>query len=261
MRGMEPTESKPLVVRDQPPVEANALTALIDRVASDPNYPVEKLREMFALKERYDANEARKAFVVALNLFKANAPEIVKNKQVDFTSAKGRTHYKHASLDQVSGVIGAALAKVGMSHRWNVEHVEGDKIRVTCILTHALGHSESVTLPAVKADDSGNKNSIQGVGSAITYLQRYSLLAVTGMAVRDADDDGQGGNSARSMDEKARETHLANIAAAPTGKELEALWAVIASDCTKAGDVTAYEELKKEVIARAKALKKAEAAI
>ena len=46
---MEPTAEKSLVVRDAPQPEANALTALIDRVALDPNYPVDKLREMFAV--------------------------------------------------------------------------------------------------------------------------------------------------------------------------------------------------------------------
>ena len=39
-------------------------------------------------------------------------------------------------------------------------------------------------------DDSGNKNSIQAVGSTTTYLQRYTLKAALGLAASD-DDDGR----------------------------------------------------------------------
>ena len=36
---------------------------------------------------------------------------------------------------------------------------------------------------------SGSKNSIQAVGSTVTYLQRYTLLAVTGLAAKGQDSD------------------------------------------------------------------------
>ena len=74
-------------------------------------------------------------------------------------------------------------------HAWDVAH-EAGMISVTCTLTHSMGHSESVTMPPVAPDNSGKKNSIQQVASAITYLQRYSLLAITGLAAKDQDDDG-----------------------------------------------------------------------
>ena len=39
-------------------------------------------------------------------------------------------------------------------------------------------------------DTSGSKNSIQALGSAQTYLQRYTLYAILGLASGDADNDG-----------------------------------------------------------------------
>ena len=170
----------------------------------------------------------------------------------------GKTSYKHAGLDNASELIGTALAAHGISHRWNVEQ-DGANIKVTCILTHALGHSEQVSMTA-QADNSGSKNSIQAVGSAVSYLQRYTLFAASGIAPKNVDDDGRGGE-AKHMDEKDKLTFATQIEAAPNAKELEALWATIASECTKAGDVPAYEELKKQVIAKSKALKKSEATI
>jgi hypothetical protein len=59
---------------------------------------------------------------------------------------------------------------------------------VTCILTHEKGHSEETSLQG-PPDTSGSKNSIQAVGSSVTYLCRYTLLAACGLAASE-DTDG-----------------------------------------------------------------------
>src|SRR3990167_3424222 len=171
-----------------PPASSTALMTMIEKAVSDPAFDVAKMDALLRVKERWDAEEARKAFVSAMTAFKANPPDIFKNKKVDFETQKGRTNYKHASLDNVSIIIGTALAAHGLSHRWSVEQND-TLIKVTCILMHNAGHSESLSMKCA-ADQSGNKNSIQAIGSAVTYLERYSLLAITGMAVQD-DDDGK----------------------------------------------------------------------
>tara|TARA_B100000614_G_scaffold5785_1_gene5592 strand:+ start:656 stop:1405 length:750 start_codon:yes stop_codon:yes gene_type:complete len=148
------------------------------------------LEKMMDLQERHEKNEAKKAFVKAMASFKANPPKIIKDRLVDFTSQKGRTRYNHASLGNVVEKISAALAEHGLSATWTPD--QGEKgIKVTCTITHELGHSESASLTA-SADNSGNKNSIQAVGSTITYLERYTLLSLTGLATHDQDDDGDG---------------------------------------------------------------------
>jgi hypothetical protein len=65
---------------------------------------------------------------------------------------------------------------------------------VTCVISHGDGYFEENSLAAAQ-DDSGNKNSIQAVGSTVTYLERYTLKAALGLAVA-TDDDAQsvGGN-------------------------------------------------------------------
>lgn len=40
-------------------------------------------------------------------------------------------------------------------------------------------------------DESGNKNSIQSIGSTVTYLQRYTLKAGLGLAAASDDDGGK----------------------------------------------------------------------
>lgn len=215
----------------------------------------EQLTKLMDLQERWEKNEARKAFVVALNAFKANPPEILKNKHVEFQTSKGITKYDHATLDNVSDSIGKALAEHGISHRWEVEQPEGGKIRVTCVLTHAQGHSERVPLQA-GGDESGGKNSIQGVGSTVTYLQRYTLLAATGMAVKGGDDDGAGGKGEKVMAENVKADFKAAIEALSDLQEWENLWASITKASTLCGDVMTHEELRGLMAAKRKGLKK-----
>ena len=85
-------------------------------------------------------NEARKAYHVAMTAFKANPPQIDKDAHVSYSTSKGRTDYKHATLANVTNKINAALSEHGLSAAWQTEQDEKG-IAVTCKITHVLGHS------------------------------------------------------------------------------------------------------------------------
>lgn len=158
------------------------------QIAIERGANMEMLERLMTLQERYETNEARKAYVAALARFKADPPTIIKNKSASFGA--GKTAYTYAGLDQIAATIGAALSLQGLSASWRTEQVEG-RIRVTCELRHALGHSEQTSLEA-GADTSGSKNGIQAIGSTVTYLSKYTLLAICGLAAGDQDDDAHG---------------------------------------------------------------------
>jgi len=148
-----------------------------------------QIEHMMGLQERWEANEARKAYVTAMAQFKKNPPEIIKDAEVSYpTSSGGPTRYRHASLANVTETIGSALAKQGLMASWKTEQRDGG-VAVTCTITHKQGHSESTTLHA-SPDNSGNKNPIQAIGSTVSYLERYTILALTGLATKEMDDDG-----------------------------------------------------------------------
>ena len=163
-------------------VKKESPDALIS-LALDKGADLDKLEKLLTLKEKYDATEAKKAYNEAMSKFKANPPEIDKDKTV----AYGNTKYNHASLANVTKKIGEALSKEGLSASWRTK--QNGQIIVTCVITHEQGHSEETSLSA-NADTSGSKNSIQAIGSTITYLERYTLLALTGLATVEQDDDG-----------------------------------------------------------------------
>ena len=170
---------------------ARATPADLLRVALDSNADLDRLERLLMLQQQWEANEARKAYVAAIATFKKNPPTILKEKRVHFETARGKTSYMHATLGDVTQPIIEGLAAVGISHRWDIDQPDGGMISVRCILTHEQGHSESVTMRAGR-DDSGGKNAIQQVASTITYLERYTLLSITGLATHDMpDDDGK----------------------------------------------------------------------
>ena len=147
---------------------------------------LDKLTKLMDLQERWESGEARKAFTVAMTGFKSEPMEILKKKSVSFSG----TSYNHAELSDITEAIGQALSKHSLSYRWDIRQDSANSIAVDCILTHIAGHSERVTMVA-PPDDSGKKNKIQQIASSTTYLQRYTLLAVTGMSTKGMDDDGR----------------------------------------------------------------------
>lgn len=160
---------------------------MLDRAVTQ-NASVETLTQLMNLQERWEANQARKAFDEAMAAAKANMPAIVKTRKVDFTTGKGRTNYQYEDLASIMNQIGPVLSANGLSIRYRTQAEINQPISVTCIISHRMGHSEENTLTAGR-DESGNKNSIQAIGSTVTYLQRYTLKAALGLAAA-ADDDG-----------------------------------------------------------------------
>lgn len=144
----------------------------------------EQMNQLMDLRDREEGLQAKKAFVVAMAKFKESAPTIEKDSNVSY----GNTNYSHATLANVVTKITQSLAQYGLHHKWTTDQKD-NKVTVTCTITHELGHSESTSLES-SPDSSGSKNPIQALGSAVTYLQRYTILAITGLAAGGTDDDG-----------------------------------------------------------------------
>lgn len=152
------------------------------------NADIDKLERIMQLKERYDKEEARKAFFQALSNFQAECPAIKKDKKVQFETSKGSMSYNHATLGAISEAIKEPLKNNGLSYRWKFDE-QNDKTITTCIITHCQGHSEESSMITSGKEDSGTKNDIQAIGSARTYTQRYTLIAALGLTTAEDDTD------------------------------------------------------------------------
>jgi hypothetical protein len=162
---------------------------------------LDMVEKLMSLQERWETGQARKAFDRAIAAAKAKITPIQRN-------AKGHNDKRYADFAAIAKVVDPILSEHGLSYRFRT--AQSDRISVTCILSHEDGHSEETTLTG-PADTSGSKNAIQAIGSTLTYLQRYSLVQMLGLAASN-DDDGKagGGGGAISEDQAAELIALAD---------------------------------------------------
>ena len=170
----------------------------------------ENVEDAFKLQRQHDEYEARKAFSVAMAKFRKMAPVLKKDKTVDFSTQKGRTHYTHTSLGYALSEVNPLLGECDLNLSWHPRQ-EGGTVFVKTRVTHILGHSEEIELIAAP-DQSGNKNSIQAVQSTITYLQRAGAMSLLGLASGE-DDDGRGAQPAAPAIEMIDESDMADLKA------------------------------------------------
>jgi len=175
--------------------ETSTMLAMLNRMTSDPAVSIERVEQAFAFYQKVQANDARRAFDEAMAIAKSEIKPILKNRLVSHETKTGGTKsYRHEDLAQIANSVDPILSKHGLSYRFRTTSNLNEPISVTCIVSHRLGYSEENTLHAGR-DDSGNKNSIQAIGSTITYLQRYTLKAALGLAAAH-DDDGKKADAA-----------------------------------------------------------------
>lgn len=149
---------------------------------------IDVLEKLMALQERWEKNQARKAFDQAVASAKAQIEPVVKNRQGHNT--------KYADFAAIARAVDPVITRHGLSYRFRTMQADA-RISVTCILSHRDGHFEETTLCG-PADTSGSKNAIQAIGSTLTYLQRYSLVQMLGLAAAN-DDDGKAMGSAEPI--------------------------------------------------------------
>ena len=187
------------------------LIAVIQKLASDPAFDVEKLRELRAIQKEWDDEQNRKAYVAALARAQTDMPIVKKNAHVFFEGKGGKadTDYWHADYGNLVKTIKPYLSREGLSYDHDVEQKDG-RIHVTCTLSHEDGHKESVTLSA-PPDDTGGKNPIQQTKSTTTYLKRTTLEMGSGAATEGDDDDGRAAGGATAEEELVSVEQIAKL--------------------------------------------------
>lgn len=176
-----PQSAMPVAIPDASPV--GMMLQMMGKGAS-----LEQIEKMMDLVERHDRREAEKAYNAAFASFKAEAIRIVKNRAVTAGPLSGKSY---AELFSVVDAVTPALSRNGLSASWKLTKDDKDWLEVTCTLKHSAGHAETVSMGG-PPDAGGAKSTIQARASTISYLERYTLKAITGVAEGGEDTDGNG---------------------------------------------------------------------
>jgi hypothetical protein len=195
---------------------ADQLERLLELQVRADNHQIELMREKRRMDEEDRSRDAKAAFLRDLAGFRGENIVIPKSRYVD----RGRAgSFMQAEYGTAAAMLSPALSRHGFSFRhdmkfgskrWMTEGVESDTawVYVTCYLEHREGHSDRLDLDGPPGDMTAN-TPVQNMQVTASYLKRQSLLAITGTATQDEDDENKhkrrpGGSEATGEDADAR---------------------------------------------------------
>lgn len=148
---------------------------------------LEKLEKLLDIQERWEKNEARKAFASCFAMAQSNIGSVIKTK------FNAQTKSKYADLSDVIDTAKPEYTKEGFS----VIFYEGDTplsehTRVYADVLHKSGHKETyhfdVPLDGKGIQGNANMTKIHGKASSVAYGRRYLMCMIWNIPT--ADNDG-----------------------------------------------------------------------
>jgi hypothetical protein len=212
------------IVKQEQPLEVTPMAML--QLAISKGTDMDQLSKLMDMHDRWNAASAKRAFIQAMSEFKLEAISITKDKD------NKQYGSKYTSIGNLVNTVTPILSKYGFSASWDLDQTAG--IKVSCVMTHAEGHSESKNI-TVPLDTSGAKNPLQQLKSSITYARILTFEMACGLASKEAnaDDDGNGSSNTKvkTLDTEEFERLCGLIEAAET---LDKLKVVYLSACNAA---------------------------
>ena len=178
-------EAQPIALQQTGTIAAQSPMGMM-LAAMSQGASLEQVEKMMDLQDRWERKESEKAYNAAFAAFKAEAVRIIKGRKVTDGPLLGK---EYAELHDVVDAVTPALSRHGLSTAWKLTRDEKDWLEVTCTLKHVGGHSESVSMGG-PPDAGGAKNALQARASTKSYLERYTLKAICGVAEGGDDSDG-----------------------------------------------------------------------
>ena len=194
--------------------ESKAVNGFITEAISK-GLPVETMEKLFNLREKVKAEYAREEFMKAMANFQKECPIIEKTNAVKNKS--GQVVYHFANLGDIVSQVKTPLGENNLSYDFITEDLK-DFLKVTCVVTHSLGHSKESSFQIPIGTES-YMTDVQKYGARVTFAKRYAFCNALGILTNDEDTDSK-------EDEKTKiPEDIANkVTSATTVKDLEVIW-------------------------------------
>ena len=178
-------------VQPQPvptPFAGNSPDALI-ALAIQHGSAIDAIERLVALRDKQNAEVARNAYNAAMSHFQSECPTVEKKKEAK--DGRGVVMYKFATLENIVEAVAPLLSRHGFSYTFKNDQTEKDIIEVSCVVTHALGHSETTTFKVPTSGGTSMMSAPQKIASALTFAKRYTFTGAFGIVSGDEDKDGK----------------------------------------------------------------------
>jgi hypothetical protein len=197
---VEPQDTPAVVPQAQS--ESNAVIAMIERAARDPNVDIDKMQRLLDMRANETARQAKAAYAAALAEMQPKLPVIGRRGQIKIGQDASKNP-KYALWEDINDAIKPVLAAHGFALSFRTGR-DGDRVTVTGILSHRDGHSEETTM-VLPIDTGPGRNAVQSIGSSTSYGKRYTATALLNLTSRGEDDDGEAGGAEPITDKQSEE--------------------------------------------------------
>jgi hypothetical protein len=194
---------------------AHSLAEFMQGVLRDPAVPAEKLDLLWKMRKELLAEEQREAFDTAFAQMHAKLPQVRRDGTIELTKdGKKLGLIKFTRWEDMDKVIRPVMGEHGFALTFTTVEGPGNKLVIRGELMRE-GHSRVAEIP-LPPDVGPGRNSLQAVGSAISYGKRYLAEMLLNIVRCGEDDDGNSANDAPISVELV-ETLQAVLAKLPKG--------------------------------------------
>jgi len=183
------------------PANDAPMVAMIERIAMDPNIPIDRLEKMLSMKERMEdrnremAREdreyaSRTAYFAAMSACQSELPVVTKNRRNTHTKSN------YADLAAIEEQAMPIIYKHGFGVSFQPDgYNEIGELLIKWEISHAGGFVRN-GIGAIPVDGAGakggvNKTGTQAFGSTATYGRRYLLCMLFNISTGDDRDGNQ----------------------------------------------------------------------
>lgn len=186
-----------LATTEQSPLDK---LAKMDLSSIDPD----KLEKLLEVQERWEGNEAKKAYAKAMAECQAEVPNVI-----HAANRNNQTNSNYAKYDAVVRAIKPIYVRHGFTVSFGESPCDREGfILVVATVRHSSGHAETFQrfAPIDNLGPKGNptKTMLHGCESSMKYMQRKLLESIFGASEGDevADDDGQAAGAPEPVDQQ-----------------------------------------------------------
>ena len=188
--------------------EQDAAATMLQMAMTNSDVDLQKMEKIMQMYQEVEAKKAERLYNAAMADLQGAIPSIKRDGIIPNKDGTPRSYY--SKYETIMDAIQPQLTEHGIAISFRTSF-ENNQAIVKCVITHKDGHNENTTM-TLPFDSSGSKNSVQAIGSSLSYAKRYALCLILNIPTGGEDDDGN------SAEPGVKQTELQVLAADIIGK-------------------------------------------
>jgi hypothetical protein len=164
----------------------NSLLNFVAQAVRDPAIDVAKLEALLRMQREIVADDARVQFNRSFAALSAEIRQIQRRGVADMGA---KCAYKFAKREDLDAMLRPLMREHGFAVSFRPVPGPNGNLTIEGELLHVAGHSKTAEL-TLPPDIGPGRNSLQAMGSAISYAERYLTEMLLNVVRCDEDDDG-----------------------------------------------------------------------